>query len=462
MKKNRSIFLLFVLIIIFIIVVQIINYNLIDKEKTDLWKTKRDLRDVSTFQKRLLNGYLGAFFRFKYFGNLNWLIIPIIIYFLITIKKRDPWEKALLFIYIIVSLIIVFKGCLNWRYQMTLFPITISIILLYTWKLINDRNDLFKLFFFIFFAVLSIYNIYHYFKAYKVFWDLRVTQKEDYFPDKILDFLSYNVNSDSLVLVCNNPEFYYYTDKKGIDYLDHRVRNLLKKQGDRKECFDILKKNKIKYIYTNWAFESIYRNRLIGEILSLDCKKIFLQRSKTLYEVRKNIIEKEFYSKDFIEYRVWYERKKNARKTSPSLKIQGIRGKFNFKYSKSKDGNILSINNVKQNKEGKRILQFGYSLNLDDFCLKNQRGIYAYFVVCVKISENSVNRDNYIFIQDFNENWDRKKIYFSTSCWRTYLIKKKIRKSSLKVGIGIKFSPGSVEDKIKIKEIKIYLSQVEL
>jgi hypothetical protein len=309
--------------------------------------------------------------------------------------------------------------------------------------------------------VLSIYNIYHYFKVYKVFWDLRVTQKQDYFPDKILDFLSHNVNSDSLVLVCNNPEFYYYTNKKGIDYLDHRVRKLLKKQGDRKGCFDILKKNKIRYIYTNWAFESIYRNRLISEILSLDCIKIFPQGSKSLYEVRKNIIENEFYSKDFIEYRVWYGRKKIACNTSPSLLKFFQQGEFEFDYNVGKKGkkNLLTIKNRSPDKDGRRKINFGYEANRKGFKIKISENQYMHLIVKVKISSNLMNRNNYIFISDFKESWESRKTFFSTPGWRTYFVSKKVRPESKRLILGFRFNPQSSEDKLMIRDVHIYLSE---
>src|SRR3989339_662568 len=53
------------------------------------------VREIGTNYDLWLNGYLGIFFRFKMFGGLNWLAVPLFIYFLITIKKRKRWEIAM-------------------------------------------------------------------------------------------------------------------------------------------------------------------------------------------------------------------------------------------------------------------------------------------------------------------------------------------------------------------------------
>ncbi|MFC1816926.1 hypothetical protein ACFL0M_13560, partial [Thermodesulfobacteriota bacterium] len=97
-------------------------------------------RGIGANKDLWLNGYLGIFFRFKYFGYLNWLFIPLSIYFLINITKKERWKIALWSVVIGLSIFLSIKGYLNYRYQLTLFPMLLSLILLYGWEVFRNRS----------------------------------------------------------------------------------------------------------------------------------------------------------------------------------------------------------------------------------------------------------------------------------------------------------------------------------
>jgi hypothetical protein len=102
--------------------------------------------------KLWLNGYLGHFFAFAYLGNINWLAIPLIIFFAWKFKPWTNTQKALLFFYVLALILIGLKGFFNRRYPFTMLPFTIGFISLSVFYLI----DRFKLSRFIPLFVLCI------------------------------------------------------------------------------------------------------------------------------------------------------------------------------------------------------------------------------------------------------------------------------------------------------------------
>ena len=75
------------------------------------------IRGIGTNMDFWLNGYLGIFFRLNKFGWLNWLVIPLFIYFLATIRKRERWEIALALAVTLSCIFISMQGYKNYRYQ---------------------------------------------------------------------------------------------------------------------------------------------------------------------------------------------------------------------------------------------------------------------------------------------------------------------------------------------------------
>jgi len=180
-------------------------------------------------------------------------------------------------------------------------------------------------------------------------------------------------------------------------------------------------------------------------------------RGYRLYQLRESLLEDQLDSKASAEYKVWNSEAVLDENISSLLKVQGIRGKFSFKYETIKNKKILIVRNKEEGEKGERILQFGYTLDKEIINTYSLRSKYVYFLLTVKIPGNLINKQNYIFIQDFDgTTWKRKKMYFSTPGWRSYLISKQIRDQSSEIGVGFSFRPESSENEIAISDVRIY------
>ena len=160
-----------------------------------------------------LENYLSLFFNFKLFGNLNWLAIPLLIYFLVTIKKRKRWEIAIAFVFIFSCLFLSSKkGQGNPRYLLTLYPFVLSTIFLLGWEYIKKRSHRFHLGIFIICTIAILFNFYHFRETYKFYLRYKVIAVDDYFPHDLLKFINNNedLSSDNIFLVCSQRDFFYY------------------------------------------------------------------------------------------------------------------------------------------------------------------------------------------------------------------------------------------------------------
>ncbi|MCB9094297.1 MAG: hypothetical protein H6621_04430 [Halobacteriovoraceae bacterium] len=92
-------------------------------------------RGIETAFKLWKNGYGGAFFRFEYLGFLPLFFGTIFIgKSIITETKWTEKRKRFSALVIFVTLIIALKGYLNFRYQMTLFPLFLFLLMFEEWK----------------------------------------------------------------------------------------------------------------------------------------------------------------------------------------------------------------------------------------------------------------------------------------------------------------------------------------
>ncbi len=105
-----------------------------------------------------LKRYLGLFFDFEYFGNLNWLAIPLLIYFLVTIKKRKRWEMAIAFVFIISCLLLEIRRGFWPRYIFTLYPFTLAVILLVGWEYLKKKSHYLQIGAFLVCGILIFFN----------------------------------------------------------------------------------------------------------------------------------------------------------------------------------------------------------------------------------------------------------------------------------------------------------------
>jgi len=460
LKRIEHFFLILILIAIILLFLRSIYVKIDEQIQNDsLQKNYQYYRDIDTPHKKWLNGYLGIFFRFKSFGNINWLIIPFFIYLLVTFKKRERWELALAFVYLLTVTLLGIKGYRNWRYQLTLFPFTITIILLTIWEYIKNRSPHTKIVVFSLLGLLITYNFCHYFGSYKYLWNHKADISFKTYPTQVLSYINNMKDTipEPVFLICDGSNvFFYYSNKRSIPYYSPEYRREFRRKTRAQLYYFLKNELKANYIFSSWRFEADNRNKSIGEILNLDCKQIMSDRGYQLYQIREHLLEEELDSKASTEYKVWDSEAEVNENISSLLKVQGIRGKFSFKYETIKNKKILIVRNKEEGEKGERILQFGYTLDKEIINTYSLRSKYVYFLLTVKIPGNLINKQNYIFIQDFDGTWKRKKMYFSRPGWRSYLISKQIRTQSSEIGVGFSFRPESSENEIAISDVKIY------
>jgi hypothetical protein len=447
------------LLLIGVILFQV--YNVIDeRDTTVIVKSEEYRREIETPAKKWLNGYLGAFFRFKYLGNLNWLALPLLFWFLFSkgSPPRPRWQKALAFAWLLSLIFIGVKGFYNPRYQLTLFPLTLAAALVLTWELLKAQKTYVKVLCFAALTLVSGYNAYRYLDQYKLFWNLKVSRTSQHFPTKIVDYLNSHPEigyKKSKVFVYNQPMYYYHTAKPGIDYMNpfhHDIYlHLFQVKGKRRKMHTyIRKRRRVKYILIGWAAESELKDRMMTEFFNCECRLLFNDHGYRLYEIRDTRLNLELKKPS-------YQRIKPVRLFN--IKKQGIRGAFDIDHNKEK--HILTITNLEASKDGQRLLQFGFTSGKKSK-IQIPPGKYIHFIVEAKISKLLLNRENYIFIQDYKDNWDRDRLYFSAPYWRTYLISRKIREGSTKFSMGLRFVPNSTKGKLLIKNLRAYVSDTPL
>jgi len=224
------------------------------------------LRRIETPYKAWLNGYLGFFFNVKFVGILNWMVIPLGIFYLRkkSLVLNAPLKATLLAICFTILLIGI-KGFFNSRYQLTLYPAASIIIIFLLFEVIRDYFFEYLVFIITFFSCLLFFNNLMYgtllrdkqllakkeisrkgyfsrlekkISDFKTFSDTSQKFKEcsnqiskalffiNYLdsseaktnnPYVIIDFIA-KLNSEKKILVNNYPMLYYYTKKKGVYY----------------------------------------------------------------------------------------------------------------------------------------------------------------------------------------------------------------------------------------------------
>ena len=247
-----------------------------------------------------LKNYLGLFFNFEYYGNLNWLAIPLFIYFLITIKKRKRWEIAIVFVYFLscLFLLITTKGRSNLRYIFTLYPFTLTVTFLFGWELIRKRSNYLKIGAFLVCGILVFFNYYHYRDTYKYYWRAKVSLSDDSFPHKTIEIINNIRDSDSVFLICSHRYiFFYHTDKKGIYSVSPPFRGL-RAQQNKEVALDVLKNQlKVKYILLYWNFK---QTSILMDIIFNYCDLVYKDKKYYFYKIRETKLDEEKLESLFI------------------------------------------------------------------------------------------------------------------------------------------------------------------
>jgi len=472
-KNKKHIIIGLAVVIVSVLVLQSV-YTIIDEKRPGEADTQREyLGNIETPVKKWLNGHFGVFFKFKQLGNINWLAIPLLIWFLVSrrTKKPERWQMALIFIWLMMVVLIGIKGYDNVRYQLTLFPFTSAMVLFLLWQLLEDKNKILKILSFSLVALACLFNIYHYIDTYKFAWDLRVSVKDPHFPFQLVNFLESNqeVNYRSKVLTINQPLYYYHISKKGVDYVSSHAIGVWvefkKKAGsvaDRNKLYRFLRKRlKVNYILLSAFHKRFHRSTLLEEFLHCECKPVLKEKSWLLYRLRKRPLEEQLKSSAFREIKVWDESRSTVQTIAPSLLRFHRSGIFKFEVGKGKKNTII-VRNIRIKKGAKRRIHFGFQFNRKGLRVDagEYEGKYVNFVVRAAISPRLVNRDNRISIADYNKDGTHKasKTYFTSPHWRTYIVSKKVRPGNSRVILVFRFCPLSPRDRLKIKNVKIVIS----
>lgn len=246
--------------------------------------------------------YLALLFDFKHYGNLNFLLIPLLIYFLATIKKRKRWEIAVAFVFILSCLLLGKKAVGHSRYILTLYPFALAVIFLLGWEFIKKKSHGLQIGILIICGIFVSFNYYQYREIYKFYWRYKVIVEDDHFPLEMLKFIDNikDVSPDSATLVCAKSSlyqsYYYHTKKKGTDYNNPRMASFFLKKN-KTEALDTLKNHlKIKYIFLGRLFKT---PKILRRIISEECALVYQDEGQYLYMLREKDLNKEELEKLF-------------------------------------------------------------------------------------------------------------------------------------------------------------------
>lgn len=468
MKQNRKNIIICLAAVLITGLVLHLVYGIIDKTDISESRSKlEELGEIETPAKKWLNGYLGIFFRFKALGNINWLIFPLLVWFLVTTKKRERWQMALLFVWLVTVVFISVKGYSNPRYQLTLFPFTSALVLLLLWQFLEGKQKTAKIICLSLAGVMGVFNVIHYIGQYGRHWELRVGRTDSYFPSRIVEYINTaeDINDESKVFVINQPLFYYYTDKKGVDYMSPYAMGIwleLKQQrGNLRKAHRLLrKKHECRYILLKSIQDRYFRRMTINELLNCDCRLVMEDSGRRLYRVRDETLYREITLPGYKSIPVWTPKGTTIKEISPPLFRISRRGIFKFDVEVSKRRNRIVVRSSRA-KDGERRINFGYEFKRRSLHRKIPEGKYIHFIVRAGISNRLLGNKNYIMIADYKKSdktWEQEKTYFRTPHMRSYLVSKKIRPGSTRAIMVFRFEPLSREDRVTIEDVKIVVS----
>lgn len=447
-------------------------YNIVDETGHKKGRSRVEaLGEIETPAKKILNGYLGVFFRFKYLGNINWLILPLLIWFLVTVKKRERWQTALLFVWLVTTIFISVKGYANPRYQLTLFPLTSGMVLLLLWQFLEGKKRVIKILCLSLVGIISLFNIIHYVDDYNKYWKLRVSRQDSYFPSQLVEYLntSEDINDQSKVFTINQPFFFYYTGKKGIDYLSPFKRGIWleasKTRGNMNAVYRLLKKKYMgRYILLKSSQERYFRWKTLAEFLHCQCKLVMEDHGRRLYRVRDIPLEQELRLPQYEEIPVWKPGGTTLKEISPHLIRFSRRGIFKFNPTASKGRKRIVVRNRKA-KKGERRISFGYEFISRSIDREIPEGKYVHLIVKAAASTRLVRNKNYIMISDYtaaDKKWEAEKTYFEAPFVRTYIVSKRVRPGTSRLLTAFRFEPESPDDRLLIEDVRIFVSEKPL
>ena len=441
--KNRSAIIIIIGVLSIVIIIGVCGlcftgdeYSLI---KTWLQAKARHgnfVREIGTNKDLWLNGYLGIFFRFKMFGWLNWLAIPLFIYFLITIKKRERWEIALCLSLCIASIFICLQGYKNARYQLTLFPVLITIIFLFGWQVLRKKNRKVVGVIILICSCMLLGNCYSLRDSYKYYWGSGIGcgKQGECFPYKLIEYINENVSNDSVIVERNQPILYYYASKK------------------KKLCGQ----GKSKYILIR-----------VGSVAGYDL--VCEDQGYKLYKKKEagvpNDLTIKYFNKKKPDFKMnfsdWRGKDEvsigEISKAIVHMVDLGHRGEYNFRRISSEEGNLVRVMLKETWFNKKPEIQFGYYVSPNGLRLKVKEGDFISFIVRLRL-HGPKGRTAELFIQDKTDYWVREKVDYKGASWRDVLVSKRIREGFTNICLGISWEPELTDEWLEIKSIRVHVS----
>lgn len=395
------------------------------------------VREIGTNFDLWRNGYLGIFFRFKMFGWLNWLAVPLFTYFLITIKKRKRWEIALGLSLCLASIFICLQGYQNFRYQLTLFPVLTPIIFLFGWKILKEKNKKIIGGVVLVCCLMLLGNLYFSKDSYQYYFNSGIGHGRpgERFPYKLIQYINEEVDENSVIRELNQPLLYYHTNKNS------------KIKGEVKDRY-VLSRN----------------SRLAGHDLVIEDQGYRLYKKKTASE---QLTPASFADRvpDFeLNLSSWSGVDEipmaELSKVLPPMKVLGVRNVFFFKHIFSESGHAIRVMLTEADFNTKPVLQFGYINIRKALGLEIKDGETLYLVARMRKSSPGRKRLQ-LFIQDKTDYWVREEVNYTGHVWKDMLIGKRIRDGAKNICIGVAWKPESVDEWIEIQSIRMYIEKNE-
>lgn len=190
-------------------------------------------RGISTPLLLWLNGYLGMFFNYRFLGAMNWMAIPILLWSLWNWRTLMPWQRGLVLFYILAVGIIGGVGGFNYRYALTLQPLTVVGSSLVVWRAFErtGRGSRERWAFFVLLAAFCVVNSMLSMEHRQRVWRATpgfsspdtgrgsLRERLDSGPRDLDGWLLANgVAVGDMVLVNNLPIYYYRTGRPGLYY----------------------------------------------------------------------------------------------------------------------------------------------------------------------------------------------------------------------------------------------------
>lgn len=272
-------------------------------------------RGFETPTKKVLNYYLGSFFNFYYVGLFNWLILPIFILLILKkkFKKIELHIKVLLLTYTLMLLLIIVKFGHNPRYQLSLLPFSLYIVLIFVWRYVKSYLIIFRKYLYIVTIVLLLTIImylgfYYYKKDDTVPPSIKKENSIILNFDKYSNFVKSKIQEpkegiqeivsnlkllppSSYILVNNLPAFFYYTNLKGIFYWSgsdiyygrEGPKTLLGEQGIN-HAYEIIK-NKLGLTHILSSKYYNYNNQKFLDFLNSYTEVVFSNNTFAIYRI---------------------------------------------------------------------------------------------------------------------------------------------------------------------------------